>query len=444
MVNYNYFMNLGSGKVKFTISKKYLTDDYKEVDGTRKKCVKSTLPPRKTGKYPRITLTDSRGNLIFDITSNISNAYSALEDVEDGSIFDIHIKKRPLDEYGRIMHEFTLTPPKETKEITNPITRIVVDTETTGLDPEYDELLQISIIDGNGATLHDRYYKPEHTKTWREAERIHHITPKQVANKQFARQDLTILQDIFDRTQEIVIYNAPFDLAFLAVLGLKFDANKITDTMREYGQLFHHTSYYKLTEAAKECNHIYVAHNALSDCKATLAVQKKVDKRRGQHVIEQNDPHNLSRPWGIVHDRSKRPHNDLEVKPNIQPSTPVPPQQKTKDKNKKKIQLFTNHKNTAQETTKEENQRITTKAIQPTKPAKNIDPSSQNKTEKKPINWKRIIFVIYVTFMALLSAFTMLGIITAITTPEARIGAIIFALLTIIGWKQYNKIRSNK
>ncbi|MFH6891570.1 exonuclease domain-containing protein [Alloscardovia omnicolens] len=320
MANYNYFMNLGSGKIHFTISKKYLTNDYKEVAGTRKKCVKSTLPPRNGAKYPRITLSDSKGNPIFDITPNISNAYSALEDVKDGSIFDIRIKIRPLDDYGRIMHEITLTPPKKDKEITNPITRIVVDTETTGLAPEYDELLQISIIDGNGIVLHDRYYKPEKKKTWREAEKIHHITPKKVANKPFARQDLTILQDIFDRAQEIVIYNAPFDLAFLAVLGLKFDIDKVTDTMREYGQLFHHTDYYKLTEAAKECNHNYVAHNALSDCKATLAVQKQVDKKRGITAIEQNDPHNLSRPIGKIHSRREYAHNTNQVKANIKPS----------------------------------------------------------------------------------------------------------------------------
>lgn len=37
---------------------------------------------------------------------------------------------------------------------------IVIDTETTGLDPIVDELLQVSIIDNNGNTLFDEFVKP--------------------------------------------------------------------------------------------------------------------------------------------------------------------------------------------------------------------------------------------------------------------------------------------
>ena len=46
---------------------------------------------------------------------------------------------------------------------TEPIDLIVVDTETTGLDASIDELLQVSIIDGDGNTLYNGYFKPEHT-----------------------------------------------------------------------------------------------------------------------------------------------------------------------------------------------------------------------------------------------------------------------------------------
>ena len=37
---------------------------------------------------------------------------------------------------------------------------IVIDTETTGLDPFHDELLQVSIIDEEGNVLFDSYFKP--------------------------------------------------------------------------------------------------------------------------------------------------------------------------------------------------------------------------------------------------------------------------------------------
>jgi len=57
---------------------------------------------------------------------------------------------------------------------------IIIDTETTGLYPNADELLQVSIIDTNGTTLFNEYLKPINAKTWRTAQRIHHISPEMV------------------------------------------------------------------------------------------------------------------------------------------------------------------------------------------------------------------------------------------------------------------------
>ena len=59
---------------------------------------------------------------------------------------------------------------------------IVLDTETTGLNAAEDEILQVSIIDNEGAVLFDSYIKPTQHTEWAEAERIHHITPEMVAD----------------------------------------------------------------------------------------------------------------------------------------------------------------------------------------------------------------------------------------------------------------------
>lgn len=55
---------------------------------------------------------------------------------------------------------------------------IVIDTETTGLDPFRDELLQVSIIDEDGNVLFDSYFKPLKHKEWSKAESVNHISPK--------------------------------------------------------------------------------------------------------------------------------------------------------------------------------------------------------------------------------------------------------------------------
>lgn len=47
---------------------------------------------------------------------------------------------------------------------------IIFDTETTGLDPRKDEILTLSVIDGDGKTLWDRAYRPSNVTVWPQAE----------------------------------------------------------------------------------------------------------------------------------------------------------------------------------------------------------------------------------------------------------------------------------
>ena len=53
---------------------------------------------------------------------------------------------------------------------------ICIDIETTGLDRNNDEILQVSIINGRGKTLYNSYIKPEYTTEWKEAEAINKIS----------------------------------------------------------------------------------------------------------------------------------------------------------------------------------------------------------------------------------------------------------------------------
>ncbi|PQQ37227.1 hypothetical protein C6H68_14210 [Photorhabdus luminescens] len=59
---------------------------------------------------------------------------------------------------------------------------VYLDTETTGFEPSYDELLEIAIVDDQGVTLLNTLLKPLVLTEWQEAQYIHGITPTMVAN----------------------------------------------------------------------------------------------------------------------------------------------------------------------------------------------------------------------------------------------------------------------
>lgn len=94
------------------------------------------------------------------------------------------------------------------------------DTETTGLTSE-DEILSISIIDGNGKILLDTIVKPEHHIEWEKAEQINHIYPDMVKDKPTVRELRPILQAIFSDCKLLIAYNMEFDIQFLlSALGV--------------------------------------------------------------------------------------------------------------------------------------------------------------------------------------------------------------------------------
>ena len=57
---------------------------------------------------------------------------------------------------------------------------LTLDLETTGLTADA-EIIQLSIMNGCGDVLMNRYFKPLYTERWDEAMEVNHITPEQVA-----------------------------------------------------------------------------------------------------------------------------------------------------------------------------------------------------------------------------------------------------------------------
>ena len=64
----------------------------------------------------------------------------------------------------------------------DPARILTLDLETTGLTADA-EIIQLSIMNGFGQVLLNRYFKPIHTERWDEAMEVNHITPEQVAHE---------------------------------------------------------------------------------------------------------------------------------------------------------------------------------------------------------------------------------------------------------------------
>lgn len=164
---------------------------------------------------------------------------------------------------------------------------IVLDTETTGLNCSYDEILQLSIIDSDNNVLMDRYIKPLLVDSWPEAEKIHKISQEQVRNEQNIYSMAVAIQKMLNQTTKIVGYNVGFDLAFLKYAG--FDLThiaKVDDVMMKFSEIYgEYNEYYgdykwqKLITCANYYNYNWdncKAHNSLGDCLATNFCYKKM------------------------------------------------------------------------------------------------------------------------------------------------------------------------
>lgn len=175
----------------------------------------------------------------------------------------------------------------------------VIDTETTGLGPD-DEILQCSIINGEGTKLFNSFFKPVRHESWPEAEAVNRISPASVAACPSFQSAERQIASILGKAQLIIGYNVRFDLGMLAAnsallsdLISGFDFSRIKDVMHAYAWINAREN--GLTEAsdgtprAKWQKLISCAahygfsfgedgrfHDSLGDCLATLHCYRKI------------------------------------------------------------------------------------------------------------------------------------------------------------------------
>lgn len=110
-----------------------------------------------------------------------------------------------------------------------------LDMETTGTDPYTNEVLSVAIVSGDGEVLVDSLVKPAVRKRWTNSERLHGISPSDVA-------DAPLLVELKDGIESaladriIVGWNVGFDLRFLYACGVDVvdDESRRVDLMTAY------------------------------------------------------------------------------------------------------------------------------------------------------------------------------------------------------------------
>lgn len=168
----------------------------------------------------------------------------------------------------------------------------VVDTETTGLDPQADRLIEIAAIRvraGKEVARFETLVKPGR-KLSKAIVDLTGITDGELTN---APEPQDALQQFMEFLKDdiIVAHNANFDVNFLydsmQRCGMKPLENNFVDTMRLAKCIRPDLSNYKLATLAKAYRIAQPkAHRALADCETTMAVLQKLDEDARQQKID--------------------------------------------------------------------------------------------------------------------------------------------------------------
>lgn len=162
---------------------------------------------------------------------------------------------------------------------------VVFDTETTGLDPAADEVVQIGAV----RVLNGRLVPGETFDTLVHpgrpippaSSRVHGITDERVAGAPDVPTAIRAFHG-FARDAVLVAHNAPFDLAFLrrneAAIGLAFD-NPVLDTVLLSASVFGEAEVHTLDAIAERLDvriDATARHTAMGDAVATASVLLKL------------------------------------------------------------------------------------------------------------------------------------------------------------------------
>ena len=181
------------------------------------------------------------------------------------------------------------------EEHPNDRSSIVLDTETTGLNPDEDNILSLAVLDARTMQpLYNSYFWPKGMRSWHQAQRVNGISYQMVRDEPSFASERETIQKIIDDADVIIGYNVGFDMDFLESNLIEFGDQFISDVMFEFAEFYGEPDYYhcdcrwkSLVFAADYTDYKeYNAHDAFEDCKATLHVMRYIDDHPNEHPYE--------------------------------------------------------------------------------------------------------------------------------------------------------------
>lgn len=161
---------------------------------------------------------------------------------------------------------------------------VVLDTETTGLEPKEDEVIQLSMLkieNGEVKNCFNKFYK-SHKNIPDRVSKLNGITEEMVKDKPYLEDSLEEIE-AFIGNSSLIGHNIGFDLNFLEKYFLnklnKKILNSWDDTMKLSKENFYSPKY-SLDFLSSRFNHRYFpSHNSLDDCYATYELYERISEK---------------------------------------------------------------------------------------------------------------------------------------------------------------------